>query len=98
MGQMFAALCSSTEAYVEPDASDLVEDARRDLKDLKHSRVKVRELKKWKGDKPVDLDEGVIFSTYSLLVSGRGEKKHRLDQLVKWCGGELVCCAVTNQG
>mmetsp|Transcript_34732 Transcript_34732/g.107439 ORF Transcript_34732/g.107439 Transcript_34732/m.107439 type:complete len:553 (-) Transcript_34732:1352-3010(-) len=69
-------------------SADLIEDARRDLKDLKHAKIKVRDLKSWKGDKDVTLEEGVIFATYSLLVSGGKEKKHRLNQLVKWCGGE----------
>eukprot|EP00049_Salpingoeca_infusionum_P014447 m.270271 g.270271 ORF g.270271 m.270271 type:complete len:1323 (+) comp15677_c0_seq4:246-4214(+) len=31
--------------------------------------------------------EGVIFATYSTLVSGAGNAKSRLSQLVKWCGG-----------
>lgn len=33
--------------------------------------------------------EGVLFSTYSSLVSGgqKGAKECRFDQIVEWCGG-----------
>ena len=31
---------------------------------------------------------GVLFSTYSTLISASGGKGSRLDQVVEWCGGE----------
>jgi len=32
---------------------------------------------------------GVLFSTYSTLIgSARGTKSSRIDQIIKWCGGE----------
>ena len=32
--------------------------------------------------------EGVFFTTYSTLIGKNKKKQTRLDQLVKWCGGE----------
>ena len=49
-------------------SADLVEDAKRDLKDLKLGKIPVRPMTDWKQDKRIDLDEGVVFLTYSLLV------------------------------
>ena len=44
-------------------SGDLVEDAKRDLRDLRLGKIQVVDLKQWKGDKKVDLQEGVIFAT-----------------------------------
>lgn len=36
-----------------------------------------------------DFKEGVLFSTYSTLIgAARGSKASRIDQIIKWCGGE----------
>ena len=34
-----------------------------------------------------DLKRGVLFSTYSTLVSSAGRGGSRLNQIVAWCGG-----------
>lgn len=49
--------------------------------------------KNWKlSSLPTRLKEGVLFSTYSTLVSGLntqrgGRKQSRLEQIINWCGG-----------
>ena len=58
-------------------SADLIEDARRDLKDLKHAKIKVRDLKSWKGDKDVTLEEGVIFATYVRRANNAAEGSRR---------------------
>ena len=72
-------------------SGDLVEDAKRDLRDLRLGKIQVVDLKDWKNDTAVDLQEGVIFATYNLITQKkRGDKNKfvRVEQLVKWCGGE----------
>ena len=91
-------------------SSDLYEDAKRDLIDIGLKRfAEDRSLLLGKASYG-DLEEqfysdertrgkvegGMLFSTYSTLISktGRGKNdeggqvKTRLDQVVEWCGGE----------
>lgn len=73
-------------------SADLHLDARRDLDDIGavtvdcHKALTVQKNKVAEGD-------GVIFSTYSGLISasragGRAKAVRRLDRIVQWCGGE----------
>jgi len=67
-------------------SADLYEDAKRDLGDLglgKYASKKCFNLSKFKSQEKIDCDEGVMFTTYSLLVA-----KNRLAQLLEWCGGD----------
>ncbi|XP_041357018.1 protein FORGETTER 1-like [Gigantopelta aegis] len=81
-------------------SSDLIVDSRRDLTDI-GCYVKVidgcheldRETRVF--GLPSDFKEGVIFSTYATLVSSvqkggsfSSTRTSRLQQLIKWCGGE----------
>lgn len=73
-------------------SNDLHRDAERDLNDL-GSTIKVinscpeldRETRAFGLSK--DYQEGVLFTTYSTLVS-KTQKKSRLDQIISWFGGE----------
>ena len=73
-------------------SGDLHRDAERDLGDL-GSTIKVinscpeldRETRAVGLSK--DYQEGVLFTTYSTLVS-KTQKKNRLDQIIDWFGGE----------
>ena len=73
-------------------SGDLHRDAERDLSDL-GSTIKVinscpeldRETRAFGLSK--EYQEGVLFTTYSTLVS-KTQKKSRLDQIVNWFGGE----------
>ena len=73
-------------------ASDLKLDAERDLADVGCHTVVID------GCKSLDTNDklafgsavakkGVLFSTYSTLISSLSAKGPRLDQLVQWCGG-----------
>ncbi len=73
-------------------SSDLYEDAKRDLRDLglgSYADTNCYNLGKLPyGDLSESHPEGVMFATYQTLVSKNRQKETRLDQLVKWCGGE----------
>ncbi|XP_072033726.1 uncharacterized protein [Amphiura filiformis] len=81
-------------------SADLKVDAQRDVKDL-GCHIKVIEGCQHLDKEtrvfglPSDFTHGVIFSTYATLVSsvskGGGwsnKRRSRLDQLIKWCGGD----------
>jgi hypothetical protein len=85
-------------------SSDLYLEAQRDLSAIGcHCKVinglqtideKVKN-KNWRvSNLPLSVKEGVMFCTYSTLVSGlnrqRGlRKESRLEQLVQWCGADF---------
>ena len=52
---------------------DLLEDARRDLRDIGAAAIPVHDLKSWNASKKLSLvkpcETGVLFSTYTLLAS-----------------------------
>ena len=65
-------------------SADLYEDAKRDLSDLgldKYASAKCYNLSNYKSQDALKQEEGVMFTTYSTLIS-----KNRLDQLLQWCG------------
>ena len=69
-------------------STDLAEDAGRDLLDIGAKDIPIRNLVKTPGDVVIDdiFDEGVLFSTYSTLVSsGSVGNGSRLDQIIEWC-------------
>lgn len=86
-------------------SSDLKEDAKRDLNDIGCFTNVIdgcQELdKKTKAfGLATDFQEGVLFSTYSTLVSmhaAKASKKSRLDQLVKWCGEGFDGCIIFDE-
>jgi len=73
-------------------SSDLYEDAKRDLRDLglgSYADTHCYNLGKLPyGDLCESHPEGVMFATYSTLISKNRQKQTRLDQLIEWCGGE----------
>eukprot|EP00985_Skeletonema_marinoi_P001893 scaffold767_cov144-Skeletonema_marinoi.AAC.11 len=73
-------------------SSDLYEDAKRDLRDLglgDYADTHCYNLGKLPyGDLTKSHPEGVMFATYSTLISKNRQKQTRLDQIVDWCGGE----------
>ena len=79
-------------------SADLKLDAERDLKDIGASQIKVHALNKLKYAKISSTEngkikKGVIFSTYSSLISestsAKGACKSRIGQLVQWCGEDF---------
>jgi hypothetical protein len=49
----------------------------------------------------IDADEGLMFVTYSSLISGTGKKKgksgSRFDQLISWCGPDFDGCLLFDE-
>ena len=65
-------------------ASDrLSSDAQRDFNDISgdDAVIPVRSQGKWKASVPIDLADGCLFTTYTLLARG-----DRMQQLLEWCG------------
>ncbi|WP_245896669.1 strawberry notch family protein [Sphingomonas fennica] len=70
--------------------ADLIEDARRDWSALGMERLLVTPLSRFPQGKPIMLQEGVLFTTYSTLRSDeRGEKLSRVRQIVEWLGSDF---------
>ncbi|KAK3607117.1 hypothetical protein CHS0354_014268 [Potamilus streckersoni] len=81
-------------------SSDLIVDARRDLSDIGCFLRVIDGCQELDRETrvlglPADFREGVVFSTYATLVSSiqkggslSSARQTRLQQLVKWCGGE----------
>lgn len=75
-------------------STDLIESARRDLADLGLD-IPIRIVNDWKATKDIDLNEGIVFSTYASLI-GEGKDgddqnaavSKRIDQLAKWTGND----------
>lgn len=65
-------------------------DAKRDLRDLgmsSYAQEKCYNLGKLPYGSLDKIEEGLMFTTYSTLISKNREKETRLDELVEWCGG-----------
>lgn len=72
-------------------SADLHLDARRDLDDIGAEEIDCHKQLTVKSSRILEGD-GVIFSTYNGLIAtskGAGRmRKRRIDQMIKWCGGE----------
>ena len=75
-------------------SSDLRLDAERDMRDLGlHCKIidgcQDLDVHTKALGLSSDYKDGVLFSTYSTLIgAARGAKSSRIDQIIKWCGGE----------
>eukprot|EP00961_Rhodomonas_salina_P166001 2236758-Rhodomonas_salina.1 len=65
---------------------DLLQDAKRDLRDIGAGHIPVHDLKDYTASQRLSeieaLESGVIFCTYTLLLK-------RLEQLTDWCGPDF---------
>ncbi len=82
---------------------DLLEDARRDLRDIGAGAIQVHDLKKWMASQKLsqakEMGDGVLFSTYTLLARGSktavgdtedaADQTSRVQQIVEWCGSDF---------
>ena len=68
-----------------------LQDAKRDLRDLGRDDVACYPLHKLPYGEAgsVDMEDGVLFCTYSSLISQNKQKERRIDQIVQWAG-EMV--------
>lgn len=68
-------------------SADLSFDARRDLDDINAKNIPIFELKKLPYG-TIHVTEGVLFLTYSALISRNSNGHSRLSQIVQWLGKE----------
>src|SRR3546814_10903320 len=66
----------------------LLEDARRDWTALGGLAADIQPLANWTIDKPIPLEQGVLFVTYPTLRSVRGDHS-RLQQILDWAGPDF---------
>ena len=83
-------------------SADLAADAARDFADIGASKIPIINLpdEPYKELTPLlnrrrGSDHGVLFCTYSCLISGSRMK--RIDQLAKWCGKDFEGCLVFDE-
>jgi len=83
-------------------SADLAADAARDFADIGASKIPIINLPDMPYKELTPLlnkkhgtDSGVMFSTYSCLISG--SKMTRINQLVKWCGKDFDGCLVFDE-
>ena len=77
--------------------NDLKFDARRDLDDAGAPDIEVHALNKQPygklDSKKLDIQEGVLFSTYSSLIASSDKGRSRLQQIIqvgaRGCGGRV---------
>jgi hypothetical protein len=71
-------------------SADLIDDARRDLRDLGAGGVRCHDLRDYRVDENLsrvgELGVGILFCTYALLVTGRSSCRSRLAQVLKYLG------------
>ena len=84
-------------------SSDLIVDARRDLRDVGKGKLPLLNL----ADEPYDekrginFGDGVLFATYSTLISRSRSKNDgvsRLDQIIQWLAEETPLKSVREKG
>jgi hypothetical protein len=68
----------------------LIEDAERDWTALGGYRSDLVPLSRFKQGAPINLSEGILFTTYATLrTQAKGERKSRVQQIVEWLGPEF---------
>jgi hypothetical protein len=72
-------------------SGDLVADARRDIEDIGGKKITCHNLKDFNAKVSLEkqgIKKGILFCTYSLLISDRVGSGSRLQQIVDWCGAD----------
>lgn len=86
-------LCGRKKSIWLSVSQDLKLDAERDLKDVGAKRIPVHSLTKFVYGKSINVDAGVVFTTYSGLISKsqtiKGTLGSRMGQLKKWVGADF---------
>ena len=81
-------LCGRKKHIWLSASADLQYDAQRDLKDIGAGQITCVLVNKLDNKRDITIREGILFLTYSALVSGSKSGRSRMDQLIKWCGKE----------
>src|SRR2546430_9279222 len=70
--------------------NDLLESARRDLTDVGLGNISLARINDYPATGEITLPRGVIFSSYSSLISAAKTGQKRIDQLQRWLGSDAV--------
>src|SRR6185295_9291796 len=70
--------------------NDLLESTRRDLRDLGLRSIPLSRINDFSAAGEITLPRGVIFSSYSSLISAAKNGAKRLDQIMRWLGPDGV--------
>jgi hypothetical protein len=70
--------------------NDLMEAAKRDLDDVGAGHIPIARINDYPANGEIGLRQGVIFSTYSSLISQSKDGRRRIDQIQRWLGREGV--------
>lgn len=68
---------------------ELLIDAQRDWDALGQEKLQVIPQSKYAADKPIDITEGILYTTYATLRSAPTGKKSRLQQILDWLGPDF---------
>lgn len=68
----------------------LLEDAQRDWSALGQERLLVTPLSRFRQGTPINLEQGIVFTTYATIrTQERKEKASRVQQIVDWLGADF---------
>ncbi|HEY6802921.1 MAG TPA: strawberry notch family protein [Pyrinomonadaceae bacterium] len=70
--------------------NDLLEATRRDLTDLGLESIPLARVNDYPAAGEISLPRGVIFSSYSSLISAAKSGQRRIEQIQKWLGTDAV--------
>ncbi|MBY5735279.1 methylase [Rhizobium leguminosarum] len=77
----------------------LIEDAQRDWSALGQEKLLVTPLSRFRQGKPINLKEGILFTTFATLRSDEREgKRSRVQQIVDWLGADFEGVIVFDEG
>ena len=79
-----------TKAVWFSKSDKLIEDARRDWRDVGGKDTDIVSLSKYRQGAPITMQNGILFATYATLRSGaRNGKASRLQQICDWLGSDF---------
>lgn len=73
--------------------NDLMPATQRDLTDIGSGNIALARINDYQADTEIGLAEGVLFSSYSSLISTSKKGAKRLDQIQRWLGKDGVVIA-----
>lgn len=78
--------------------NELLDDAQRDWAAMGRERLQVISQSKFGLGKPIELEEGILYTTYATLRSaGTAGKASRLDQILDWLGDDFDGVIITDE-
>lgn len=70
--------------------NDLLPSTARDLKDIGAGFIPLARINDYQADEEITLKEGVVFASFSSLISESQKGAKRLDQIQRWLGPDAV--------